>query len=211
VDLFKKSKFAPDLSSASALVIMGGPMNVYETDRYPFLATELALIKEAIRQNLPVLGICLGAQLIAVALGAKVKPNKVKEIGWYPLQLAKAASDDPLFSLLKDGEMVFHWHGDTFELPIGAIHLAESKNCKNQAFRFGQSVYALQFHLETTSEMIKEWLAVPENQVEIKKALGRKVIEKIEKEADSYKESLFKTGVKFFTAFAHLIQRSKGF
>ena len=149
------------------LIILGGPMNVYETDQYLFLEMEDKLIKEAVEKGVPILGICLGAQLIAKALGAKVIKNKEKEIGWYPLKMTEEGSKDRLFNHFNSEETVFQWHGDTFEIPNGAVHLAESSMCTNQAFRYRNNVYGLQFHIEVTPEMILEWLNVPENQEEI--------------------------------------------
>lgn len=155
------------VDSSSALIILGGPMNVYETDKYPFLNVEDGLIKRAIEKDIPVLGICLGAQLIAKSLGARVTKNREKEIGWYPLKVTDEGRKDNLFKHLSVSETVFQWHGDTFEIPRGAAHLAESTLCTNQAFRFGSSVYGLQFHIEVMPEMILEWLNVPENKREI--------------------------------------------
>lgn len=149
------------------LIILGGPMNVYETDRYSYLRMEDRLIKEAVEKDVPILGICLGAQLIAKALGARVIKNKEKEIGWYPLKITEEGSKDRLFKHFNSEETVFQWHGDTFEIPNGAVHLAESTLCTNQAFRYGHNVYGLQFHIEVTSQMILEWLNVSENQKEI--------------------------------------------
>ena len=159
----------PNLSidGSSALIILGGPMNVYETDKYPFLQMEGELIKRAIEKDMPVLGICLGAQLIAKSLGAQVTKNNEKEIGWYPLKVTDEGSKDNLLKHLNVEETVFQWHGDTFEIPKGAARLAESPLCLNQAFRFGSSVYGLQFHIEVTPDMILEWLNVPENIREI--------------------------------------------
>ena len=105
--------------------------------------------------DLPVLGICLGAQLLAKTLGARVYPNRVKEIGWYPIELTPAAADDPLFAQ-SGAQTVFQWHGDTFDLPAGAVHLARSPLCENQAFRYGHNAYGLQFHIEMTAAMIDD-------------------------------------------------------
>ncbi|MGX5817552.1 type 1 glutamine amidotransferase [Chitinophaga lutea] len=127
---------------AQMLIVMGGPMGVYEDEQYPWLAREKALIREAVAKDMPVLGICLGSQLIASALGAKVYPNATKEIGWFPVRLFDDTAPDPT--------TVFHWHGDTFDLPEGAVHLAESAVCKNQAYRVGEKVIGLQFHFEVT-------------------------------------------------------------
>lgn len=155
------------VDGSSALIILGGPMNVYETDKYPFLETEDVLIKRAIEKDIPVFGICLGAQLIAKSLDARVTKNIQKEIGWYKLKITDEGRIDNLFKHMSIEETVFQWHGYTFEIPKGATHLAESSLCMNQAFRFGSSVYGLQFHIEVTPEMILEWLDMPENRREI--------------------------------------------
>lgn len=149
------------------LIILGGPMNVYKTNKYPFLEMEDRLIKQAIEKDVPILGICLGAQLIAKALGARVMKNQEKEIGWYPLKITEEGSKDRLFMHFNNQEIVFQWHGDTLEIPDGGVHLAESPACINQAFRYSLNVYGLQFHIEVTPQMILEWLNVRENQKEI--------------------------------------------
>lgn len=138
----------PALSKFEMLIVMGGPMNIYEDDQYPWLPQERAFIREAIAAGKMVIGICLGAQLIADALGAKVYSNGVKEIGWWPVQFTAEARANPLFSNFPPELMVFHWHGDTFDLPEGAMLLASSVACKNQAFMYQNQVIGLQFHLE---------------------------------------------------------------
>jgi len=145
------------------LVIMGGPMAVYEMDKYPFLRTEAEMIEKFIKQQKHVLGICLGAQMIAHVLGAKVYPGNEKEIGWYYIQLTDDALKDNVMASLRiehtSKAEVFQWHGDTFELPYGAIRLASSELYPNQAFRYRDNVYALQFHIEVTPQMLKDWFA----------------------------------------------------
>jgi len=145
---FYESAKLPDLKTIDLLVVMGGPMSVNDEDRFPWLIAEKQFIWDAIAKSKPVLGICLGAQLIANALGAGVYPNKVKEIGWFPIQGIES-NDQPIFEF-PESINVFHWHGETFDLPLDAIRLAKSDVCENQAFQFGKSVMALQFHLETT-------------------------------------------------------------
>jgi GMP synthase (glutamine-hydrolysing) len=107
---------------------------------------------------MPILGICLGSQLLARALGSRVYANRIREIGWYDLELSPSASKDPLFGNVPRQTSVFQWHGDTFDLPAGAVQLARSAQCENQAFRFGRSAYGLQFHLEVTADIIENWL-----------------------------------------------------
>ena len=148
----------PKLDNLTHIVFMGGPMNVYEEDRYPFLIEEDLFIKEAIQRGKSILGICLGAQLIAKALGAKVFKASVKEIGWYDVSLTRIGSIDPFFSHLPKTFSVFQWHGDTFEIPHGAILIATSSHVPHQAFRYGDNAYGLQFHLEVTQDIIREWM-----------------------------------------------------
>ena len=167
VNFYENENPNVSIDDSSALIILGGPMNVYETDKYPFLDIEDELIKRAIEKGIPILGVCLGAHLIAKALEAKVIKNKEKEIGWYPLKITEKGNKDNLFKHFNPKETVFQWHGDTFEIPDGAVHLAESPLCMNQAFRYGSNVYGLQFHIEVTPQMILEWLNVPENEREV--------------------------------------------
>ncbi len=145
----------PSLSDFDVLIIMGGPMGVYDEQKYAWLKTEKAYILKAIQNNKIVVGICLGAQLIATVLGAKVYPNPHKEIGWFSVQKTPQAQNTSLGKILPESFMAFHWHGDTFDIPKAAVHLAESKACKNQAFVYQNRVIALQFHLESTQSSIE--------------------------------------------------------
>jgi len=162
-----------DAKMWSGFVVMGGPMNVGEVEKYPFLANEVQWLQQAVEARLPVLGVCLGAQLLAKALGSRVYPNKIKEIGWYEVEMLPAAADDRLFGGVGRPSVgtgagsgdpgatrvtVFQWHGDTFDLPTGAVRLARSEQCENQAFRYGPAAFGLQFHLEVTAEIIESWL-----------------------------------------------------
>jgi GMP synthase-like glutamine amidotransferase len=140
----------------AGLILMGGPMSA--NDDLPWVPHELAAIREALHRGIPVLGVCLGAQLIARALGARVYPNTEKEIGWSPVHFTAAAAVDPLFHGFSDPETVFQWHAETFDLPPGAEHLAFSSACRHQAFRVGANVYGLQFHLEVTPGIVADWL-----------------------------------------------------
>lgn len=155
---FDEAVDLPDLADIDWLIVMGGPMSANDEHLYPWLSDEKAFIREAKRQNKRVLGICLGAQLIASALGAKVYRNVVKEIGWYPISPVPTAHGHPAIPFTP-GMLVFHWHGETFDLPAGSVHLARSTTCENQAFQVGTRVIGLQFHLETTSESARALVA----------------------------------------------------
>jgi len=181
----------PKLEDITHIVLLGGPMNVYEEDRYPFLKDEDLFIKEAIQRGKAILGICLGAQLIAKALGAKVFKAPVKEIGWYDVSLTKVGLQDPLFSCLPKTFPVFQWHEDTFEIPNGARLIATSSPISHQAFRYGEKVYGLQFHLEVTEEMIRDWIETYEE--------GRKA--EIMAETEIKIETYRKRGLDFLGKF----------
>ena len=138
----------PADDSFELLLIMGGPMNIYEHRNHPWLVAEKEWIRRAIESGKRVLGICLGAQLIADVLGAKIYQNPALEIGWYPVRFNSSKTTVPAFKHFPESLTVLHWHGDTFELPAGAVHLAESAVCRNQAFAVGDRVIGLQFHIE---------------------------------------------------------------
>ena len=143
----------PGIDEFDWLVIMGGPMNIYEESKYPWLAREKRFIRDAIASNKIVLGICLGGQLIADVLGGKVRRNLYKEIGWHPVKLTPEGQKSRIFSVLPNTFMAFHWHGDTFEIPPQALRAAESESCANQAFALGKAI-GLQFHLESSMDSV---------------------------------------------------------
>jgi GMP synthase (glutamine-hydrolysing) len=151
----------PPQKTHSALIIMGGPMSA--NDNLPGLHDELDLIRRALDDDVPMLGICLGSQMIAKALGARVYRNERLEIGWEPVWFTDAAQDDALFGGMASPETFFHWHGETFDLPDGAEGLAYSEKCRHQAYRYGRKVYGIQFHPEITAEMIGDWCGQPVN------------------------------------------------
>ncbi|MCL1630718.1 type 1 glutamine amidotransferase [Sporolactobacillus sp. CPB3-1] len=153
---FEEKPDVPDLSDIDLLVVMGGPMNIDEETVYPWLRQEKQWICEAVERRIPVLGICLGAQLLASALGARVFPGKEKEIGWYPITWMNQS--EPIFLKMPEKMTVFHWHGDTFDLPDGASHMAFSKACSNQAFVYHQKFVGLQFHLEVDEKNIRKMI-----------------------------------------------------
>ena len=147
-----------DASSPDLLVVLGGPIGVYEEDIYPFLKMELQIIESRLKQNRPILGICLGAQLMARALGARVYPGSQKEIGWAPITLTESGRHSCLTGLEAAEWHVLHWHGDTFDLPDGSTLLASTKIAHHQAFTWGNKAFGLQFHLEVLPEQIERWL-----------------------------------------------------
>ncbi|AKB54151.1 MULTISPECIES: type 1 glutamine amidotransferase [Methanosarcina] len=152
--LYENQNF-PSLDRFDLLIVMGGPMNIYEYEKYPWLRKEKTFLKEAISAGKAVLGICLGAQLIADALKAEVFKNNDKEIGWFPVFKIKQESKNPLLKGIPEEFIAFHWHGDTFGLPEGAIRLFESGACKNQGFIYKNRVIGLQFHLEMSNRTIR--------------------------------------------------------
>ncbi len=148
-----------EIGAAAGLVVLGGSMGVQDQQQYPFLGKELDLIKQAVTQKVPILGVCLGAQLLASALGAGVRQNAKQEIGWHPVFLTAEAAEDPLWRGVPQTWTGFHWHGDIFEVPPGAVSLASSVLTPCQAFRFGSFAYGFQFHLEVTDAIIRDWIA----------------------------------------------------
>jgi len=180
------------------VISMGGPMNVYEDEKYPFLREEAIFLKQAIDQGIPTLGICLGAQLIARACGAKVNKAQQKEIGWSDITFTEAGQNDPLFWGLPPTIPVFQWHEDTFEIPEGGQLLATSIACTNQAFRYGNA-YGLQFHIEVTPKMIADWFSSsPE---------GKRVLQQMEKiEVEFIRQALI-----IYHNFFKLLRKKRAF
>ncbi|MEO6837664.1 MAG: type 1 glutamine amidotransferase, partial [Ginsengibacter sp.] len=144
---FYENPTLPALAEIDWLIIMGGPMGIHDEKKYSWLVNEKKFIKEAIAARKTIIGICLGSQLLAEISGAKVYANQYKEIGWFPVHLTEEAINNKLFSGINSPIHVFHWHGDTFNLPKNAMHLAESEACKNQAFLYNGNVLGIQFHL----------------------------------------------------------------
>ncbi|MBW2605574.1 MAG: type 1 glutamine amidotransferase [Deltaproteobacteria bacterium] len=149
----------PNLDDIDWLIVMGGSIGIYEEDKYPWICAEKNYIEQAVVQGKIVLGICLGAQLIADVLGAKIYPCKYKEIGWFPIQKTRETSETRLADFLPVEIDAFHWHGDMFDIPNGAIHIAKSAACENQGFIYDDHVVALQFHLETMEQSAKDLIA----------------------------------------------------
>ena len=148
-----------DLGKAVGLVVMGGPMGVYEQDKYPFLKAEMGLIEQALGKGMLVLGVCLGSQMLASVLGANVAPGPHPEIGWAPVRLTEEATVDRLLHTIDQEFMGFHWHGDVFDLPDGSVSLASSDMTECQAFRHGNNAYGFLFHMEVNDFMVRDWTA----------------------------------------------------
>jgi len=162
----------PDWREFDGVVAMGGPMGAGDEAEHPWLGAEKRLVREAVEAGRPFLGVCLGVQLLAAALGARVYPAPEPEVGLLEVELTAAGREDPLFAGLGERLVSLQWHGDTFDLPDGAVHLARSEQVPNQAFRFGECAYGVQFHLEVTGEMARQWAAVPAYRDSLAATLG---------------------------------------
>lgn len=174
-DLYGGMNLPDKTQDYGAIVILGGPMNIYEEDRFPFLTAEKSFIRECLDSNIPILGICLGGQLLADALGGSVRPNEKSEIGWMDVNLTEEGFRSDIFAGISSPVPVFQWHGDTFEIPFGAKHLAWSPNCRNQAFSYKNRFIGLQFHLEVAAEEAIRWAKtyLPDTHGENRKAAER--------------------------------------
>jgi GMP synthase (glutamine-hydrolysing) len=201
VDVFRGEQAPETCAGLGGLIVMGGPMGVYDADRYPFLTAEMSLIRRAAEAELPVLGVCLGSQLIAGALGARVYPGPQKEIGWFPIEVVDPS--EQIARGLASPFMGFHWHGDTFDLPAGAVPLFRSALYPNQGFRWGRNVYALQFHLEVDRAMIAEWLVDPGCCAEMGRVPGLDP-NQIREQTAQYAASLERLSAQVFTRFLEL-------
>jgi GMP synthase (glutamine-hydrolysing) len=192
----------PSHAEVAGVVVMGGPMNVDETERHPGLAVTREWLAEAVRRELPILGICLGAQLLARALGAAVVPAARKEIGFAPITVDDP--DDPVLGGLAPRAEVLHWHGDAFELPDGASHLASSELAANQAFRVGNA-WGVLFHPEADLALVRQWMATPEMETEAVEALGEAGAAEIAPRAAELEANLIAATRPGFDAFAALV------
>jgi GMP synthase (glutamine-hydrolysing) len=190
-----------DVSRYDGLVVLGGPMNVDQVESYPHLLHEIEIIRAALTREIPMLGICLGAQLLAAALGARVHPNPVSEIGWYPLTLSPAAGSDPLFQHLDSTAPVFQWHAYTFTEPRDTVHLASTASCANQAFRYRDFAYGLQFHLEADAALIRRWLQHSQLQQELEPLGGESHARTVEEQTTVHLERSQAQAAALFSVF----------
>jgi len=206
IRLFHGEMPAEDWKHVAALIVLGGPMAVEDEEKFPFLRWEKRIIRAAIDESVPILGVCVGAQLIAATLGARIYRGSVKEIGWNPISITPHGQVDSLLGYLPESATVFQWHGDGFDLPAGAVCLASSPHYEIQAFRLGKIIYGLQFHLEATARMIERWIG------ERSKDLASTpyvLPEKILVDTQSYATTSKYYGERFLSEFIRRISRAK--
>lgn len=185
VNFGREPESRPMLDRYEALIILGGPMNSDQIDHYPNLITEVDIIREAVARDMSVLGICLGAQLLAKALGGQISRNEIREIGWYDVELTDAGQSDPVLSTFAWRKEVFQWHEDGISLPPGADLLASSPASAVQAFRSGEHAYGFQFHLEVNRPLIERWLTVPAHQESLREEAGHIDPDEIRRRTDA--------------------------
>ncbi|MDJ0794020.1 MAG: gamma-glutamyl-gamma-aminobutyrate hydrolase family protein [Woeseiaceae bacterium] len=173
VNFGREPKQRPDLDRYEALIVLGGPMNADQINTYPNLLTEVEIIREAVEEGMSVLGICLGAQLLAKALGGSVSRNEVREIGWCDVEMTDAGLQDPVLSTFEPTQEVFQWHEDGISLPASCELLASSPASRVQAFRYGDHAYGFQFHLEANRPLIERWLSVPAHAETLQEEVGQ--------------------------------------
>jgi len=206
VRLFHGEMPAEDWRHVAALIILGGTMAVDDEERFPFLRWEKRIIRAALDESVPILGVCLGAQLIAATLGSPVYEGPVREIGWSPISITPHGQVDSLLGYLPESATVFQWHSQACDLPPGAVCLASSMHYKTQAFRLGKLTYGLQFHLEVTPHMIERWIG------ERSKDLARTPyvsVEKIRADTRIYSHTLKYYGERFLAEFIRRIERAR--
>ena len=202
----------PDVRRYDGLVVLGGPMNVDQAHELPHLRTEMAAIREVVQAGKPMLGICLGAQLLAEAMGGKVTPNRVPEIGWYRLHTRAGAHEDRLFRHFeRRARYVFQWHAYTFAPPPGSLPLAWTRNCRNQAYRLGDAAWGLQFHLEADAALIRRWITSDAGRAEITTNWGPRRIAQIEAATAEHAPAAQPLGDRVFREFIDLVApRTRG-
>ncbi len=210
INFGRDPKQHPSLQGYHGLVVLGGPMSANDENNYQHLHTEKILIEQAIKEQIPLLGICLGAQLIARVLGAKVSSCPQKEIGWHSLYATKAGQIDPLFSPIGKSRKIFQWHGDMFQTPSTAEKLAWSDLCENQAFRYGETTYGFQFHLEANAALIQRWLRLAAYRKELAQLSGEtdatSILQQTRENIDSQQRVAHQVFSKFVDLFGAIRQ-----
>jgi GMP synthase (glutamine-hydrolysing) len=191
----------PDWREVDLVLAMGGPMGVYDETAHPWLVTEKEWIAAAVRAGTPYLGVCLGAQLLAASLGAQVRTGDTPEVGVLPVEVTGPGQADPVFGVLGDSFPALQWHGDTFAIPAGAVHLGRSAAYPNQAFRFGEAAYAVQFHVEVTDSMFAEWGRVPAYEKSAETVLGSGGLRHLAAAFAAARESMARIAADMFTAW----------
>jgi GMP synthase-like glutamine amidotransferase len=188
----------PDWREFDAIVAMGGPMGALDDDEHPWLTDEKRLIADAVRSGLPFWGVCLGVQLLAASLGARVYSGSAPEVGVLPVLLTDEALADPVFVGTPRELLSLQWHGDTFDLPDGATRLAGSPAYPNQAFRVGADAYGVQFHLEVSPALAREWADVPEYAESLERVLGPGALDRLIAELEAHANGLLSHGRRLF-------------
>ena len=176
----------PNPTAYDAMIVFGGPQNANEDEKYPYFLQEKAALRTVVEHNIPVLGICLGGQMLATVLNGAVKKHTITEIGFSDVQCTNEGKHDPLYDGLSGHQLVYQWHEDTFDIPPGAVRLATSEKTENQAFRYGRNAYGIQYHIELTSAMLDTWLHEPSLKQEIVTTLGETEYERIINERPQY-------------------------
>ncbi|MBA2393102.1 MAG: type 1 glutamine amidotransferase [Ktedonobacteraceae bacterium] len=194
----------PATIAYDAIIALGGPQHVYDTDTYPYFVQEQAFIRSAVEQDIPFLGVCLGGQLLATALGGVVRHHTISEVGFYDIPFTEAGQQDPLFTGLPGYQKVFHWHEDAFELPEGSIRLATNEAAINQAFRHGRRAYGLQYHIELNSQLFDLWLENPEFKQEIIATVGIDAYTNIQRERIIYYQTYYNHTFTLFKNFLRI-------
>lgn len=194
----------PDWREVDLVLAMGGPMGAYDETAHPWLVTEKEWIAAAVRAGTPYLGVCLGAQLLAASLGAEVRTGDTPEVGVLPVEVTGPGRADPVFGVLGGHFPALQWHGDTFAIPSGAAHLGRSAAYTNQAFRFGEAAYAVQFHVEVTDPMLAEWRRVPAYQKSAETVLGAGGFQHLAAAFAAARDSMAQTAEKMFSAWLDL-------
>ena len=201
VHTFTGEAVPEELGGAAGLVIMGGPMGVYEHERYPFIRGEMRLIENALSKDKPILGVCLGSQLLASALGASVRKGEQKEIGWHRVTLSESSRQDSLTGGMGGSFMAYHWHGDIFDLPADSTRLASSRLTTTQAFRYGNKTYGFLFHMEITPEILRGMTATFADELKEVRLDGGELI----RQAEAHLPQLQMIGTQVFERWAELL------